>query len=110
MYLEDDILNINRIILKNLSRIDRIILFGSYANQKAQENSDIDIAIITENELSRHDKLKIYSNLLMQLAESGYDVDIIIKSKSDYLHTQSSLGTLSYEISTKGVELWKNAE
>jgi predicted nucleotidyltransferase len=107
MYGKNDFSKINDIILKNLSGIDSIILFGSYVNQEANDESDIDIAIITESDFPRQDKLKLLNKLLMQLAQSGYDVDVIIKSKSDYLESLSLLGTLSYEISTKGVELWK---
>jgi len=32
----------------NIYKIDRVILFGSYANKTATENSDVDIAIISK--------------------------------------------------------------
>ena len=40
---------LKEVLKKNGFKIDRIYLFGSYASEKAREDSDIDVAVISKD-------------------------------------------------------------
>jgi len=52
MINEDDISKVAKKI-GSVINADRVILFGSYARDEANENSDVDLLIIAESELPR---------------------------------------------------------
>lgn len=64
---------------------DKIILFGSYAENKASENSDIDICIV-KNELKSNQssfKLQARKNLRNFILTNHIGIDILTISEDD---------------------------
>ncbi len=60
--------------LKKLIRVDRVILYGSYAEGRANEHSDIDLAIISPDVNS--DNFIDYLQLVTRAIPRKIDVDI----------------------------------
>lgn len=77
IYSIDEIKNILNEILKNTT-VQKAILFGSYAKNKSDKKSDIDILVDTNGSLKG---LKFYA--LMDLISEKFDknVDVIEKSE-----------------------------
>ena len=85
-------------LLQNLYTIDKIYLFGSYARDKAREDSDIDLAIFLNEAISYELELE-----LMKLRRK---IDLRIEP-----HVFSTLDLLDKtpfidEISTNGIEIF----
>ena len=57
--------------------VNKAILFGSYANEKAVKNSDIDLYIDTDDKLKGLDFVELLEILVETL---GKDIDLIDKS------------------------------
>ena len=106
MYSQKDFESINSIILENIPKVASIILFGSYARGTAKNDSDIDIAIITEQAIERSEKLKLLTSLRWKSAKLGYDIDFLLKNEKDFL-SENRLPTLSNVIFKEGKVLWK---
>jgi len=102
---------INKIVMhyieniKKQIRIDRVILYGSYAEGRANEHSDIDLAIISPDVNS--DNLIDYLQLLTRSIPRKIDIDIepLVFSTHDY-DTASSLEFLG-EIKKNGKILFE---
>ncbi len=79
--------------------VDRLILFGSYADGSPREDSDIDIAVISED----FDKMSVWDKISL-LAQSSIAVDsrieLIAFTPKDYAHPQKC--SLLNEIKNKG--------
>lgn len=107
MYSIEDIKAITNIIKEKLrDNCQEIILFGSYANNSANEKSDIDLAVLLNVPLAREKKLDVLSQLWWETSLKGYSVDLLIKPKQDF-DKQKKLPTLSRVISREGKLLWK---
>lgn len=83
----DEIKNIVWQYVENLTRhlrVDRVILYGSYAEGRANEHSDIDLAIISPDVNS--DNLIDYLQLLTRAIPRKIDIDIepLVFSTHDY--------------------------
>jgi predicted nucleotidyltransferase len=107
MYTTIDIETVTSIIKKNLaSSCLEIFLFGSYAKNTAQKDSDLDIAIILNKKLPREEKLATLNTLWWETSQKGYSVDFLLKNSSDY-EEEKKLPTLSRVIAREGKLLWK---
>ena len=93
-------------VVKGIPCAVRLILFGSYARGTAQEDSDIDIAILTERFVERREKLNLLTSLRWEMACKGYNTDFLLKNETDFLK-EKNLPTLSRVISSEGKVLWK---
>ncbi len=83
----DEIKNIVWQYVENLTRhlrVDRVILYGSYAEGRANEHSDIDLAIISPD--VNGDNFIDYLQLLTRAIPRKIDIDIepLIFSTHDY--------------------------
>ena len=107
MYKKRDINRINEIILSTFKNIEKLILFGSYANGTAKEDSDIDFAIITQKRLKRIKKLQVLNQLWSNLAKEGYEVDLILKALENFESEKKIIGSLSYSVQKNGRILWE---
>ena len=107
MYSKNDINSVAEIVLKDVPEVDEIILFGSYANDSANEESDIDLMVLTTGKLERIKKLEIIKDLRQDIASQGYSADILLKSRNEY-HQQKNAPTLSRTIEKQGISLWKS--
>jgi len=67
----------------------KVILFGSYANGTADENSDIDLVVILDNNdiaktYEERLKKKLYINRLVRKINYKIALDILVYSKEEY--------------------------
>ncbi len=80
--------------------VERAILFGSYAENKASEHSDIDLYIDTNGKLKGLDFVGLLDALVNAL---GMGIDLIDKSHiepgSPIIHEIESKGMIIYEAS-----------
>lgn len=105
MYTQTDIDAIRDIVIRDVPPAARIILFGSYARGTAREDSDIDIAILTETPVARREKLELLAALRWEIARKGYNADFLLKHEDDFL-SEKNLPTLSRVIAREGRVLW----
>lgn len=69
-----------------------VILFGSYAKNKAHQHSDIDILIILKNEFNLDEELAKTSHLVADLClEHDILISRLFMSKNYYKNHQSAL-------------------
>lgn len=73
-----------------------VLLFGSYASGKVRKDSDLDIAVLTDENENISD-LKKYTDLLFFLSETLE----IPSQKMDLTNLNNANPLLSYEITTK---------
>ncbi len=89
----------------------KIILFGSYAYGTPNENSDIDLYIVTNDEFipqsfkEDSDIFLKYSSKLRDL-QKNIPIDIITHTKAMYRKFISQDSSFSKEITQKGKVLW----
>ena len=101
-------------ILERLKTIDPylILLFGSYAYGQPNEDSDIDILVVTNDDFmpQTHKELSDYryniSKLVMDIEEK-FPVDLIIFTKPMFKRFIELGSSFSKEILTKGIKLYE---
>jgi len=104
-----DIEKLKPMIVERLKPLnpDKIILFGSYAYGTPNEDSDIDLYIVTNDDFvpqSWNEKMKIklkFSKVLRDIKQH-YDIDMITHTKKMYEKFINLDSMLSREILTKG--------
>jgi len=106
MYNQKDFSTIARMIYERMPEARKIYLFGSYARGDAKENSDIDIAILSDGQMDRKKKMILLGNLWNDIGARGFPVEFIIKTLSDF-EEEKSLPTLSKIIAREGMLLWQ---
>ncbi len=92
--------NIVRIISTNTTA-EQIVLFGSYANGMATENSDLDIAIISGSS-NPTSELTYKIRQILRSEKINYPMDIVVIPQSELHNNKDRKFTLSYEISHNG--------
>jgi len=106
MYSDKDFNDIVSLVLRRVPGPRAIYLFGSYARGAAGPESDIDIAILTDEPLDRKKKLNTLGVLWTDTVAKGYSIDFIIKPNQDF-QDEKSLPTISRVISQEGKVLWQ---
>ncbi len=106
MYNERDFALMAEIICSHIQELQEIILFGSYARDSRNSESDVDIAVITEKKLARQEKLRVLGNIWNEFGLRGYDADIIIKANDEFELDKDIPVTISHTIATEGKVLW----
>ena len=88
------------VLIKNGIRVEKVILYGSYASGKAHSDSDIDLAIVSPDfGKDRHEELK----KLLQLAwRIDPRIEPIPISSTSFNNTWLPI---IYEIRQRGIEL-----
>lgn len=105
MYSSVDFEIIRDMVIANIPLAERVYLFGSYAKGTAHEQSDIDIAILLEQDLHWRERNTLLNRLYHDVAEKGYNVDFVLK-RADKFRAESELPTLSRVILREGKLLW----
>jgi predicted nucleotidyltransferase len=105
MYSASDFETIKDIVIAAVPSVESIFLFGSYAKGTAREQSDIDIAVLLEQELGWRERNSILNRLYGDTAQKGYNVDFLLK-RADKFRDDSSLPTMSRVILREGRLLW----
>ncbi len=84
---------------KNNTQVQRVILYGSYANGKADKDSDIDLAIISPD--LGHDSFD--EAIRLRKLTHGIDLDISPRPYSERQYQEAKKGDFLYdEIIKKG--------
>jgi uncharacterized protein len=96
-------LQIRRDLKKRGIRIDIMILFGSYAKNKARPDSDIDLALVSRD----FGKNRLKEGAKVNSLASTYDCrfEIIPVSLDEYFSKQS-ISPILYEIKKYGISLF----
>lgn len=106
MYSEKDFQTLTDIFLANVPGLKALFLFGSYAAGTASEDSDMDIAALTERPVQREEKINILGRLWQILGPMGYRTDIIFKAAEQFDIDKNYPVTISYKINREGRLLW----
>ncbi len=91
--------------------IYKIILFGSYANNTATEDSDIDLVVILDTEEfaktfdERMDRRRPVSTALLEV-NYRFPMDIIVYSKGEFDYLKDNEDFFVQEIEKSGRELY----
>lgn len=83
-----------------------VVLFGSQAGEKVAKESDFDIAVSLKNGQSIFEDLNKYSEMLENFAEILFAGD----NKIDLTDLSNANILLRYEITSKGILLFGNAQ
>jgi predicted nucleotidyltransferase len=87
-----------------LFKIEKIILFGSYAYGTPDKESDLDICIIT-NVTDR--KIDVLRKIRFQIKNIiNTPLDLLVYNKSDFTERAMLKGSLEYKINTEGKVLY----
>jgi uncharacterized protein len=84
-----------------------ILLFGSRARETADDLSDYDLLIITENKIANSDKMEISAELRKRLAspDADIDADIILKSMDEIETAKELIGGVVREALKEGIRI-----
>ena len=89
--------NINDLILSNIYiKVYGIYIFGSYGTDYEREDSDIDIAVITDEKLSISNRYKL-KEILDNKLQREVDLSILSTHDSNLMINVLSQGLLIYE-------------
>lgn len=83
---------------------EKIILFGSYANGTATENSDIDLLVISRSTLPRPER---EVRLTRQLFGSGVPYDLLVWTPEEIEERQRRNGLFTREILSTGQVIYQ---
>ena len=105
MYTRVNINEITSIIKTFVPNAQLIYLFGSYGRETANDNSDIDIAIVMDSQPDWRDRKKLLNNLYRETGRRGLNVDFLLKT-TDSFSRDKELPTISRVIDREGQLLW----
>ena len=71
----------------------RVILFGSYGRNEADEDSDLDIMVVQPRETNRGEEM---ARLRQLVGAVGTGVDVLVYSEAEYERRSRVAGTLLY--------------
>ncbi len=92
--------------------VDKVILFGSYSKGVENEDSDIDLLVVTKDShipASFHEKMEVklkVANALATIRES-YSLDLIVLTRPMYKKFVKLNSSFQKEISSTGVILYE---
>lgn len=84
----------------------KIYVFGSYAWGTPNEDSDLDLMIVTRES---GDKLKDMRRGIKALRGIGFSKDIMVESENEFLLNARDSNKIENEISTRGYLIYENA-
>ncbi|MCD4652064.1 MAG: nucleotidyltransferase domain-containing protein [Candidatus Cloacimonetes bacterium] len=105
MYTEDNLNAVKTIILQEMTDVEIIWLFGSYAKNKANQNSDLDIAIVVSNKKDWRKRKCIMTNLYRKTSGIGLMVDFLLKDIASF-EKEKRLPTISRIVEREGRIIW----
>ena len=102
--IPSEIIELIEVFIKSIERdnikIEKVILFGSYAKENHNKNSDIDLAIISPD-FKEGDYIENMSKLLLKACEIGADIQTLPFSVEEY---NEPIGIME-EILRTGIEI-----
>jgi predicted nucleotidyltransferase len=107
----DEVINRITDTLKN-EGVEKIILFGSYANGRPTEDSDLDIIVVTTDNYmpaTNREKMELHHryNLLIKKFRRVIPIDMLVYTKLMYKKLQESESLFINEINLKGKILYE---
>lgn len=84
--------------------IQKIILFGSYANGNGANESDIDLCVITNDQRHRQETTWDIREAIFDVAK--HDVDLVLYSNIEFNERAISNTTLESQINKTGIVLY----
>jgi len=96
----------NSLILRiiELSKPEKIILFGSQANGTDNINSDIDLLVLIEG---IENKRQMAQKLYKELMPFRVAIDLIIETPANYLKYKSEKSFIYYQIAKTGKTIYE---
>jgi predicted nucleotidyltransferase len=92
--------------IKNVTSVDRIFLFGSYAYGEPKEESDIDLCIITNRtNVRKRDLIKSIRKSISKVAT--IPVDILVYEKNEFNERAVLKSTIEHKIVCEGVSIYE---
>jgi predicted nucleotidyltransferase len=103
-----DMVGIEQEIVSRLRQLnpERIILFGSYGYGNPDENSDLDICVISDSNIPKPERKKKIRYLLKGIS---IPKDILAPSVEEYEFYRKEVGSVYMEIDKKGKILWPSS-
>jgi len=83
----------------------KIILFGSRAEGRAQEQSDVDLLVVMDRVIDRKIKFEFASELSMEV---GIQIQLIPMVRETYEETKDVIGGIAYPATKYGVAIYEN--
>jgi uncharacterized protein len=88
---------------------EKIILFGSYAHGTANEDSDLDIAVVKESDLPRRKRSAEFSKALFDAGfRRPFAMDILVYTPEEMAFYRNDRYSLVLEISLTGKTLYES--
>lgn len=84
--------------------IKRVILFGSHANGNSNENSDIDLCIITNENKRKLNIIREIRSCISSIINSS--LDLVVYNEDEFNKRSSLKSTMEYKIKNEGVNLY----
>ena len=78
---------------------ERVILLGSYAEERATADSDLDLLVVTERPWSRKERLARTQGLFRDVP---VPIQVIIISRQEFEETRDAIGGIAYPASKYG--------
>lgn len=96
-------------ILVSECRPEKIILFGSYAQGTAQEDSDLDLAIVKETDLPHHKRSREFRKALRADGRRWlFGMDILVYTPEEIEAYRNSQYSIIHEIISTGKTLYES--
>ena len=101
--ISDDITKITEIISKNFE-VNKIILFGSYAKGTENNDSDIDICVLTDENIRKIELLRAIRKLLYDYISKP--IDLLIYKTDEFYERSNNIKSIEREIENEGIFIY----
>jgi len=102
---------VNQVIkqINTVASVQKIYLFGSFAYGKADDHSDIDLCIITnDSDVRKRDLVRSIRKSITKVATMP--IDILVYDKEEFLKRAKVNSTLEYKINKEGISVYERKE
>ena len=90
-------------LIRKITKTEDVYLFGSYANGRPNENSDLDIAVIKDDTSNEEEES---FEIRKKMLETGYvPLDLVFLDRKQFQKRKKNIGSLYYEIEKNGKKL-----
>ncbi len=103
--LESEKLQSIKDYLINALKPQKIILFGSRAELKAQDESDVDLLVILNTPIDRRTQYNLSSQLTKKI---GLYIQLIFMNQITYEETRDIIGGIAHPATKYGVLIYEN--
>ncbi len=79
--------------IRNALPLEKVVLFGSYADGSENTDSDVDLLVVTNTDLNSSERFSLLSRALGDLP---YAFDLIIKTPDEYNRTRNVVNHIVY--------------